>query len=141
MASLQITGLPLPDAGNNSISFLEHMLYPPVKSWLMINPLYKANSAVCTVWDSFNPDSFSHEVEPSFHWQQICQSTVLLWVTGLPCNVICWSDREMALLSFQESTSSSRSKYSFPSEWHWAYIDSAMTFAVNYVTLPPANST
>ena len=64
-------------------------------------PYTAANSAVCTGWNSVNSDNFSHEVELSFHWQQICQLAVVFWVTGLPCTVICSSGREMALLSLQ----------------------------------------
>ena len=39
VASSQVSSLLPSDAGNNSVSFLEHMLNPPVKSWLMVNPL------------------------------------------------------------------------------------------------------
>ena len=75
---------------------LTHQLKAGAKSISCVT----ANSAVCTRCDSFNSDNFSHEVEPSFYWQHICQPTVVFCVTGLPHTVICWSDRDMALLSF-----------------------------------------
>ena len=52
--------------------FLSTCLTHQLKAGSWSIPCATANSAVCTGWDSFNPDSFSHEVEPSFHWQQLC---------------------------------------------------------------------
>ena len=49
----------------------------------------------------FRPNNFSHEVELSFHCQQICQPTVDLQVTCISCMWMCWSERDIALSSFQ----------------------------------------
>ena len=66
-------------------------------SWSI--PCETANSADCSRWNSFNLDNFFHEEEPSFHWQQICQSTVVSQVTGLSQVLVCCSVGKMALLS------------------------------------------
>ena len=39
MAFFLISSLPLSDADNYSVSLLEHILKPPVKSRLVVNPL------------------------------------------------------------------------------------------------------
>ena len=39
MASLEVSSVPLSDAGNDSVSALEHILNPPLNSRLVINPL------------------------------------------------------------------------------------------------------
>ena len=43
-----------------------------------------ANSALCIGLGYSNLDNFSHELEKSFHCQQLCQPAVVWWVTGLP---------------------------------------------------------
>ena len=105
-----------------------------LKTGLWLIPCTTANSTVCTGWDTFNLDNFFYEVEPSFHCQQICQPAVVLHVTGLPCILVFYSVREIALLSLWLSTSMSLSKYLFLSELHWMYIDSEKILAISSVT-------
>ena len=65
-----------------------------------------ANLAVYTRWDSFKSDNFYDELEPSFHWQQICQPAVdtllacpVNYFAGLRGVLICRpSDNQLANL-------------------------------------------
>ena len=65
--------------------FLSMCLTNQLKTVSWSIPCTIANSAVYTGWDSFNLDSFLQEVKPSFHWQQICQPAVDLWINDMPC--------------------------------------------------------
>ena len=68
-------------------------------SWSI--PCATANSVVCTRWDSFHSDNFSHEIESSFQWQKICQPAVVIQVTGLSHTAFCFSDKEITSLSLE----------------------------------------
>ena len=105
MAFLQILRLPLSDAGNDPVSFSITCFIYQLKagSWSINSAT--ANSAVYIRWDSFNSKNFSHEVEPSFHWHQICQPAVVLQIIGLPHMLVYCSVREITLLSLWKSIS------------------------------------
>ena len=66
-------------------------------SRLMINPLCNSKLSCLHRIGFFELDNFSHEVELSFHWQQLCHSAVVLQVTGLFHVLICCSVREIML--------------------------------------------
>ncbi len=105
-------------------------------------PMVTAYSAVSSGQDSFKSESFSQDDEPSFHWQHICQPMVFrLWYVRPSCQTAVWSESRSAVSRRWWSVNESRRTYWFPSGSHWAYIDSAIKFAVRSVTSPSSKVT
>ena len=109
---------------NYSVSILQDMMNTPVKCWFMLN-------ALC--YGIFS-DNFSHDVELSFHLQQMFQPAVVLLRVSHPLTIIIWSSMLRAEASFLWSMTVSNKRYTYSSTSHWEYIDSAMILAANVVT-------
>ena len=77
--------------GDNSVSFLQNMMNQPVKCWFMLNAL---SYGIWTTWigcNSLKLDNFFHDVDPSFHLQQISQPAVDFLRDLLLLTTIFWS--------------------------------------------------
>ena len=75
MIPFYISGLHFPDWDNYSVSFL----YTWLKVDLWSIPYVRATLDAYIRWDTFRLDSFSHDVVPSFHRQQLCWRS---WFSG-----------------------------------------------------------
>ena len=118
------------------------MRYPPVKGWFVVNAHGHGIFCGLKLMGLFKVRKLSQDDEPSFHWQRICQPTVLRrWYVQPSLRTAVWSESRSAVSRRWWLVSESRRTYWFPSGSHWAYIDSAIKFAVRSVTSPSSKVT
>ena len=92
-------------------------------------------------YDSLRLGNFSHDVDPSFHLQQMSQPAFdFLRVSHLSMSIF-WSSTVRAEPLFLWLMNDSNNRYSFLSTSHWACIEYVLMFAASSVISSPGNTT
>ena len=99
-------------------------------NWKSFTMAYLATWIGC---DSLRLDNFSHNAEPSFHWQHLSQPAVDFLMVSFSLTIIFWSFTLRAEPFFLWSRKVSSRRNSFPLTSHGAYIDSSIMLAANSV--------